>query len=43
VIDAAGPPAAFLASGSAGVVLAVVLWLRRGTLALMATPAPVAA
>ncbi|HET6259059.1 MAG TPA: MFS transporter [Pseudonocardia sp.] len=43
VIEAAGPPAAFLASGSAGVVLAVVLWLRRGTLALMATPAPVAA
>jgi predicted MFS family arabinose efflux permease len=43
VVETAGPPAAFLASGSAGVVLAVVLWLRRGTLAPMTTPAPVAA
>ncbi|HET6260283.1 MAG TPA: MFS transporter, partial [Pseudonocardia sp.] len=43
VVEAAGPPAAFLASGSAGVVLAVVLWLRRGTLAPTTTPAPVAA
>jgi MFS family permease len=31
-VETAGAPAAFLASGSAGAVLAVVLWLRRGTL-----------
>jgi MFS family permease len=35
-VETAGAPAAFLASGSAGVVLAVVLWLRRHTL----EPAP---
>jgi hypothetical protein len=32
-VEAAGAPAAFLAGGLAGVVLAVVLWMRRGTLA----------
>ena len=32
-VEAAGAPAAFLAGGLAGVVLAGVLWLRRGTLA----------
>jgi MFS family permease len=31
-VETAGPPAAFLASGLAGLVLAVVLWLRRATL-----------
>jgi MFS family permease len=34
-IETAGAPAAFLACGVAGVVLAVVLWLRRDTLASM--------
>jgi MFS family permease len=38
-VETAGAPAAFLASGLAGVVVAAVLWLRRVTLA----PAPVAA
>jgi MFS family permease len=33
VVEAAGPPSAFLAGGIAGVVLAVVLWARRATLA----------
>lgn len=33
VVEAAGPPSAFLAGGVAGVGLAVVLWFRRGTLA----------
>lgn len=32
VVEAAGPPAAFLAGGIAGSVLAIVLWARRGTL-----------
>ena len=32
-VESAGAPAAFLASGLAGVVLALVLWVRRGTLA----------
>jgi hypothetical protein len=35
-VESAGPWAAFLASGLAGVVVAGVLWARRGTLA----PAP---
>jgi MFS family permease len=39
VVEEAGPPAAFLAGGVAGGVLALVLWLRRGTLA--STPDPV--
>ncbi len=33
VVEAAGPPGAFLAGGAAGAVVAVILWLRRGTLA----------
>ena len=32
-VESAGAPAAFLMSGLAGVVLAVVLWVRRGSLA----------
>lgn len=36
VVEAAGPPAAFLLGGAAGAVVAVVLWARRGSLA----PAP---
>jgi hypothetical protein len=36
-VESAGPWAAFLTSGSAGVALAAVLWTRRGTL----VPAPV--
>ncbi len=37
-MESAGPSAAFLAGGAGGLVLALVLWLRRGTLA----PPPVA-
>jgi MFS family permease len=33
VVEAAGPPSAFLAGGLAGVVLAALLWVRRATLA----------
>ncbi len=33
VVEAAGPPSAFLAGGAAGVALALVLWVRRATLA----------
>jgi predicted MFS family arabinose efflux permease len=36
VVDAAGPPAAFLAGGFAGMLLAGVLWARRRT--LLVTP-----
>ncbi|WP_433276998.1 MFS transporter [Pseudonocardia xinjiangensis] len=43
VVEAAGPPAAFLAGGASGAVLAVVLWLRRATLAPSAEPASVPA
>jgi predicted MFS family arabinose efflux permease len=32
-VEAAGPSAAFLVSGIAGLVVAMVVWLRRGTLA----------
>jgi MFS family permease len=39
-IETAGTPAAFLACGVAGVLLAVVLWLRRDTLAPASMPAP---
>ncbi|WP_308259240.1 MFS transporter [Pseudonocardia sp. H11422] len=39
VVEAAGPPAAFVAGGAAGLVLAGVLWVRRRTLA-EAPPAP---
>jgi MFS family permease len=44
VVEAFGPPAAFLSGGTAGVVLAAVLWLRRATLLPrpMEQPAPVA-
>jgi hypothetical protein len=31
-VEAFGPPASFLSGAGAGVVLAVVLWLRRATL-----------
>jgi predicted MFS family arabinose efflux permease len=43
VVEEAGPPAAFLAGGVAGAVLAVVLWLRRGTLAITPAAVPVVA
>lgn len=43
VVEAAGPPGAFLAGGAAGAVVAVVLWLRRATLAPVPQPQPVAA
>jgi hypothetical protein len=43
VVEASGPPAAFLAGGIAGVAMAVVLWLRRGTLARTPERAPVLA
>jgi MFS family permease len=36
VVEMAGPPAAFLVGGAAGLVVAAILWARRGTLA----PAP---
>jgi MFS family permease len=36
LVEQAGPSAAFLAGGVAGVLVAVVLWVRRGSLA----PAP---
>jgi MFS family permease len=39
-VESAGPWAAFLASGSAGVVLAAVLWWRRGTLVCTPVPEP---
>ena len=41
-VETAGVPAAFLASGLAGAVLGVVLWLRRHTLAPAPEPRPVA-
>jgi MFS family permease len=43
VVEAFGPPAAFLSGGAAGVVLATVLWLRRSTLLPrpVEVPAPV--
>lgn len=37
VVDAMGPASAFLAGGLGGVLLAVVLWMRRGTLAPQAS------
>lgn len=40
-VDAAGPPSAFLVGGAAGVAVAAVLWLRRGTLAPTRHLAPV--
>lgn len=46
VVELAGPPGAFLAGGVAGAVVAVVLWVRRGTLApsrVGPRPAPVRA
>jgi predicted MFS family arabinose efflux permease len=44
VVEAFGPPAAFLSGGVAGVVLAAVLWVRRETLIPRQeqAPAPVA-
>lgn len=41
VVEALGPPSAFVAGGLAGVVVAGVLWLRRGTLAPRAADAAV--
>ncbi len=38
VVEVVGPPGAFVVGGAAGLVVAAVLWLRRGTLA----PAPAA-
>jgi MFS family permease len=40
VVEAYGPPAAFLSGGLAGVLLAVVLWLRRATLLPQPVEAP---
>jgi hypothetical protein len=42
VVEAFGPPAAFIAGGLAGVVLAAVLWLRRATLIPRPTEQPAA-
>jgi MFS family permease len=39
-VETAGAPAAFLACGVAGMVLAAILWLRRDTLALMPAREP---
>ena len=39
LVERAGPSAAFLAGGVAGVLLAVVLWVRRHTLAPVPQPA----
>jgi MFS family permease len=43
LVERAGPPAAFLAGGVAGVLLAVVLWVRRHTLAPVPQPSPLPA
>jgi hypothetical protein len=43
LVERAGPSAAFLAGGVAGVLLAVVLWVRRHTLAPVPQPAPLPA
>ena len=43
LVERSGPSAAFLAGGLAGVLLAVVLWARRNTLAPAPQPAPLAA
>jgi MFS family permease len=40
VVEAYGPPAAFLVGGLAGAVLAGVLWMMRGTLAAAVGPVP---
>ena len=42
VVEAFGPPTAFLAGGAAGVVLAVVLWMRRATLLVRPVEQPAA-
>ncbi|MDN5858184.1 MAG: MFS transporter [Pseudonocardia sp.] len=39
-VEQAGPPAAFLAGGLAGAVLAVILWARRATLLPSTVPLP---
>jgi MFS family permease len=43
LVERSGPSAAFLAGGLAGVLLAVVLWARRHTLAPAPQPSPLAA
>lgn len=43
VVQAAGPPVAFLVGGTAGLVVAALLWWRRGTLVPTSTAAVVAA
>lgn len=40
VVEVSGPPAAFLAGGIAGVAVAAILWVRRGTLAPAAAEQP---
>jgi MFS family permease len=42
VVETFGPPAAFISGGVAGLVLAMVLWLRRATLLPQQAEAPVA-
>jgi MFS family permease len=42
VVETFGPPAAFISGGVAGVVLATVLWVRRGTLLPRQDEAPAA-
>jgi len=42
VVEAFGPPASFVSAGTAGVLLAGVLWVRRATLLPRPAPAPVA-
>ena len=41
--ELAGPPTAFLVGGAAGLVVAAIMWTRRGTLAPAPAPQPVAA
>ncbi|MFR9728968.1 MFS transporter [Saccharopolyspora sp. MS10] len=40
IVESAGPPTAFLVAGVVGALLAVGLWLRRGTLAPAPEPVP---
>ncbi len=42
VVEAVGPPAAFVAGGAAGLVVAALLWVRRHTLVPRPTAEPVA-
>jgi len=39
-VEQSGPPAAFLAGGCAGIVVAAVMWIGRGALTVQQTPEP---